>query len=237
MSDTHTATVDAAAFYRAVANAALFAGTDDTLPSLCTVHLTAGEPGELIMHATNRYVLSEETLSLIDREHDPDHSGHDECPPPATDLDVMVGVKGLVKIAKMLKQLEERYPGNPPRVVIEWIEGERHAAFTLTGQASEPDQTLRAEVTDGQFPRISAFFAKHRQPREAEPGMAEIPAGDLPTEWTISQQWLVPLAKVDDGEAAKSRSVDVSVGLPGAPVMFTVGAHFRAMVMPIRKAA
>jgi hypothetical protein len=246
MSDTHTATVDATAFYRAVLNASLFACTDDTLPSLCAVHFTSTEPGRLLLEATNRYVISREDLDLIDPAQIAVPGTADPPPVPETDLDILVVVTGLVKITKMLASLQEFSPlAGPPRIVIEWVEGEGHAAFTLTGQACEPDQTLRAEVlTSGEFPRAGeTLFGGHRKPRAKQPSMAEIPAGEPPAEFILGQKWLTLFGKVESDEvfSGKKRksdrhvSVEFSAGLPGAAVLVKIGSRFRAMVVPIRK--
>jgi hypothetical protein len=67
MADTQTATVEVGAFMRAVTNAALFASTDDTLPTLTSVHFRPSpRAGFLQLEATNRYVASQEDIDLAD---------------------------------------------------------------------------------------------------------------------------------------------------------------------------
>jgi hypothetical protein len=67
MADTQTATVAADEFMRVVTNAALSAGTDDTLPTICAIHFRPGtEPGTLMLEATNRYIASQEHVALAD---------------------------------------------------------------------------------------------------------------------------------------------------------------------------
>lgn len=62
-----TAIVAVDEFLRMAANVALFASTDDTLPSLTTVHFRPGHtPGTLLAEATNRYVVAQEEIDLAD---------------------------------------------------------------------------------------------------------------------------------------------------------------------------
>lgn len=223
MSDMHTATVNAADFYRAVANAALFASTDDTVPALTTVRLTAGEPGQLLAEATNRYVVSQETIDLIDRDHNTSHPGHDKCAPVTTDLDVLVDAKGLVKITKMLKQLEVSVPGttDQPLIRIDYTDDEHHAAFTLTRHLN-PDQTLRAEVvTVGDFPNISQLWP-------------DLTGEDRTPDFTIAQKWLALFAKVETDGKPQYRPVRFSTARPEKPMQVTIGDRFRAIVVPLR---
>lgn len=271
MTDIHTATVPAADFYRAVINAALFASTDDTLPSLTTIHMVAGEPGKLLVEATNRYVASRETLDLIDpaaydsdwftsrsetinhlaAAHDvPKPEGHDSRtelavdkehqamhkagadhehtirPVAATDLDVLVTAKGLVKITKMLKQLEvANYSPEFPLIVIEWTEENQHASFTLTRHA-DPDQTLRTDVvTVGEFPRLDRLWPISRDTED-----------ERTPDFILAQKWLALLAKVETDEKAAYRPVQFRAGQDGKPVLVKIGDRFEAIVIPIRKA-
>lgn len=230
MADMHTATVLADDFYRAALNASLFACKDDTLGVLCAVRFFAREDGAVTAEATNRYAASQESMPLVELDHDPAHEGHAGCPVPTTDLDVLVSVKSLVKVAKMLKQLTEPMYGTnaPPAVRIEWTEGERHVAFTVTRHLS-PDQTLRAETEDGAYPRtIGRFYDQHRTVRDGE----SLPDGFQ--DWTFNPEYLAVLAKVDS--SAKGTSARLSFGMPGRPLLVHIGERFRALIMPIRNA-
>lgn len=263
MTDTHTAIVLAADFYRAASNAALFASTDDTLPSLVAAHLMAGEPGKLMVEATNRYVASRETLDLIDTasydsdwspsqitahlaeahdvpkpegydtrtadhadaEHKARHEAgadheHTVRPMPVTDLDVVVDIKGLVKVAKMLKQLESGSYSVPPKIIIEYTDDDKHASFTLTDH-DDPDQTLRANVAPGEYVKMGSLWPA---------GVAD----DATTAVSVAAKWLAVLAKVDTGD--RNPSVDIQLNGYGKPFMATIGARFRAIVVPLKKA-
>jgi hypothetical protein len=240
MADTHTATVGAADFIRAVTNAALFASTDVTLPVLCTVHITSHAPGKLTFEASNRYVAGQDQVDLVDREHNTNHPGHDQCALPASDLGILVSAKEMTKLAKMIKQMINpgtRYvvAADQPKVVISFTDDASTASFILTDNLA-PDSALPAEIIPGRFPDMSRFWNDHRTWPDPQSGYAAEPVPEMGAfqDWAISNAWLQMLAKVTPDGNAKGFPVRFSFGYPGKPVQVTVGDRFRAIVMSVR---
>src|SRR5712691_355905 len=135
-------TADAASLLRALANVAMFASTDGTLPVICAVRLTAAR-GTLTAEATDRYVYATETLPA----------------PDGAALDVLIeagatvaAVRPLAAALKASARLLHSLAGQP---VITVSQDGAYARLTLTGHLA-PDQSVTIPVVDGDFPKHAA---------------------------------------------------------------------------------
>jgi len=217
-------TADAARFFRAVLNVALSAGTDDTLPVLTCVHLSAAD-GTLLAEATDRYTLFREDIPAEGGELDVKVSAAELCSHVKTLAKIMKAANGRMSLA------------DEPQIRIAADDG--MVTFTLTRYLG-PDMTLSIRATDGEYPKTDRFF---------EPGTP----GEEITH-TLNARYLARLAKVVNSEKPGGQMVSLQFradaeetytkfdGTQGTrtvrkPVQATLSeSTFRAVIVPVRPA-
>jgi len=123
-----------ATFARKVRNVALYASDDQTSPAIRAVHIVADGSRTIILVATDRYGLAEETVQL-------------EAPvAPFAPFAALVDVKALLAAVKQL------VPGKNA-----WALTLRPSADALTLDNGE-GSTVRLPLVDGQFPRTASLW-------------------------------------------------------------------------------
>lgn len=243
MTDTKatTVTVQADLLLAAVQNAAHFASTDDTLPTLTCIRLVTRD-GELLVQATDRYVASREVTGKTEGE-----------------LDVLVYAKDAVRTAKslaaVLKASNSQHLADKPQVTVDVPEGTQFARFTLTGHIG-PDTALTAATLDGEFPRaidtiiddamkqdfaaIEAANTEIRRKKEAgEPCYTS--EHDLDSrQYRFAVKNMDKLTKVVTPEFGRRDHgslgpvMDFRFTASNKPAAVTIGERFTAVVMSVR---
>jgi hypothetical protein len=201
MPDNTTCTVNARELGRALANAALFASTDPTLPRLTCIHLECRN-GWLVAEGTDRYTAVQHRVRF---EGDP-------LPRPllVSAKDAVAAVKNLVKLIGDI----DRYTDARPVISIRQPDGVQAAEFTLTGHLG-PDTTLWAPVSEGDFPKLDSHFGRH--------GEAE---GE--SEMRLDAPRLARLAKLDDGQPVTRDLVQRIIGEELATIRAAAGDGYDA---------
>jgi hypothetical protein len=217
-------TAPAQEFCRAVRNAALFAGTDKTMPVLMVVHLRLVD-GVMVAEATDRYATAQHMIR--DTEGDPG---------------------GLLLVAanaaRSCKALAKLATGRS-MITVEWSPGDRTATAWLdTAEYARADidvMDLGQHYTEPGYadrgwplaPTIDRNWDAHFR-RVAKIRHKRGPYWDRRQVYRLSL--LDRLNKIDTSEQGTWRNADLQFTGEGDAVAVSVGASFRALLMPVRGA-
>ena len=151
---------------------------------------------------------------------------------PKTEIDCSVNAKDLAKLVRTLKLIIEpetksAFGPDAPHVVIEHKpEGDRgpgKVSFMLVNN-NGTDTTVSPKAVYGDFPQIDRLMA------DAEAAAS----ASVTTTGSFNPAYLAVYTKVDTGN--KVDTVDLAFTGPGKPALVKVGQHYRAIVIPVRKA-
>lgn len=201
-----------------LSDAAIFAGTDDTLPMLTCVRLQLGVGGQIVAAATDRFTLGRRTYQLEGVKF-----------PHA--IEVLVSVTEITAMAKIHGKTRR---GIPNLINV-----------TVTGRL--PHDTENKWTSTAGSVRVSSGWSGHREVVSTHPGMdlqyVDVDAlidGTLKAEPTSSPvvgfrpEYVARFARVSKwrGESMRMRLI-----APDRPMLVTIGDHFTGLVMSVRLSA
>jgi hypothetical protein len=215
---TQAVTADAAEFLRALGNAALFAGTDVTLPVLCAVHLRAVD-GTLVAESTDRYAACQHMIRSA-----------------TGDLDDGLLLWGK-DVTTTVKRLSREVRAATDRrlkllLTLSYAEGAREAVLTL-GEETRLLCALTVGVPDiggSSWPAkpVDRLWASHGK------RLAKLDGNPYSRRFVINRKHLARLAAVQVSEQGTGYDhAQMQFTTTGKPVQVTIGSEFRAMISPV----
>jgi DNA polymerase III sliding clamp (beta) subunit (PCNA family) len=199
-----------------LADAAIFAGHDDTLPMLTCVRLQVGVGGQIVAAATDRFTLGRRTYQL------------DAKLPVAAE--VLIPVREIEAMAKIHARSRHRGVPNP---------------LTVTVTGSLPYVAERWDATGGSV-RIASGFGGHREVVSTHPGMVLGHAYvdiDALIDKTVKAEAATPsavgfrpeyVARFNRVSRFRGESMQLRLTSPDKPMIVTIGDHFVGLVMSVR---
>lgn len=225
MTEAQTMTGQAAEVLRALHNAALFAGTDDTLPVLTQVHFRVVE-GTQVVEGTDRYAAAQQMLRSV-------------YPPDGTLDGVLLSAKDLTGVAKAFRKILRREVSPHVRagaqITITVADGATEAVLALT-RPSRTDVTEPAAVhipppgRIGAWPAaaVDALWKQHHR------RLAKLDGNPWNRRHVFSASQLARLAQVEgDSGADYGDNVQLQFTTTGKTCYVTIGTEFRVLVQPV----
>jgi hypothetical protein len=223
MTDTQTMTGQAAEVLRALHNAALFAGTDDTLPVLTQVHFRVVE-GTQVVEGTDRYAAAQQMLRSV-------------YPPDGTLDGVLLSAKDLGRAAKAFRKILRREISPHIRagaqITITVADGATEATLVLT-RPSRTDVTEAAAVhippPGNSWPAaaVDALWKQHHR------RLAKLDGHAWNRRHVFRAAQLARLAQVEgDSGSAYGDNVQMQFTTTGKTCYVEIGTEFRALVQPV----
>lgn len=205
MQATFTVTVQD--FLRTVSNAALFAGTDETLPVLNAVRLEISEPDQnaevtLTAVATDRYSIGMDTCKAV---------GVTAAAP------LLIRLQDVKSLVKACKNVPTR--SRPSTFVVAWVEDDSRVRFDIAY-----DNSVTVRQQDGEFPKYRSLI----------PDQSAYDAADGVHRVGLNPVYLARFALVDGG-TGKSRPTMVMDWMTATkPAKVQLGDTFTGLIMPVR---
>jgi hypothetical protein len=220
-------TGQAAEMLRALHNAALFAGTDDTLPVLTQVHFRVVE-GTQVVEGTDRHAAAQQMLRSV-------------YPPDGTLDGVLLSAKDLTRAAKAFRKVMRReispHVRAAAQITITVADGAAEAALVLT-RPSRTDVTGQAAVhippPGNSWPAAAVdalWKAHHRR-------LAKLDGKPWNRRHVFRAAQLARLAQVEgDGSSSYGDNVQMQFTTTGKTCYVEIGTEFRALVQPVSESA
>lgn len=197
---------------RALEVTLITASTDDTLPILTTIHVVKDTTGVVMFESTDRYRLGRVMAKATG----------------STSVDALIPVHAAKDMLWVIKkaQAQWRRLGNKGIAVLDFTS--EHVTLFAGGYADQ--YTLRALLTEGEFPKIGHIYEKFIE------AQAEITAGTRTAKpfAGFNPGYLGDMAKIGSW-SDPNLPIMVALGdRPAGPAMFYAGDWFLGALMPVR---